>query len=171
MDASKLTQMRMQAANTYKSNWQGRDASEVTMRNHQMAQKNNSSVHQGPAAACCTGGAPNTAIVPPGNGFNTSYQEQVILTNKKAGCANCNDPVWGTAGGVDLQNCSTIATILAVPPNPVKGSSCYCADPGVPFHATVDCTKVAPAYSGWRNQVPVSDTGTKRIQYPPYPSG
>ena len=33
MDASKLTEMRQQAANTYRSHWQPRDASEITMRN------------------------------------------------------------------------------------------------------------------------------------------
>lgn len=40
MDASKLIQMRMQAANVYKSNWQGRDASEVTLRKQAMASQN-----------------------------------------------------------------------------------------------------------------------------------
>lgn len=156
MDFSKYIEMKMQAANTYKSNWQGRDASELTMRKHQMAQKNNSSTHRGPANECCTGGTPPTAKRPssPINGFSTTY-EQSIVSQKVAGCVQCNDPVIGTAGGVQLLTCAEVATILAVPPNPVKGSECPCADPGVPLHQTYP-PKTIPSYTGWRNQVPAN---------------
>ncbi len=48
MDASKLTQMRQEAANNYKSYWQGRDASEVTARQQNLAANLNQSRQWGP---------------------------------------------------------------------------------------------------------------------------
>jgi hypothetical protein len=170
MDASKLTQMRMQAANTYRSNWQGRDASEVTTRKYQMAQSANKSTHRGPEADCCTGGVPNTSkrSSSPTNGFSTNFS-QSIVSEKTAGCAQCNDPNFGSSGGVVLQNCSTIATILAVPLNPVKGSQCPCADPGVPFHQVYP-PKPIPSYTGWYNQVPANPELCNGLRAPQFSS-
>jgi hypothetical protein len=175
MNASKLIEMRAQASNTYKSNWQPRDASEVTMRKMQMSQKNNSSVHKGPSNECCTDNTKKRSSSPT-PGFSTDYSQQIVF-EKKAGCANCNDPNFGAAGGVQLITCSEVATILVNEPNPVKGSSCYCADPGItrqPFPR--DCSVIEPAYTGSRNQVPIiKEQGQNHGHYPkqqyPYPSG
>lgn len=170
MDASKLTQMRAQAANTYRSNWQPRDASEVTTRKHQMAQSANKSTHKGPEADCCSGGVPNTSqrSSSPSNGFSTNYL-QSIVSERVAGCNQCKDPVFGTAGGVVLQNCATVATILAVPANPVKGSQCPCADNGVPFHQVYP-PKPIPSYTGWFNQVPANPQPSSFLQAVTLPS-
>jgi hypothetical protein len=170
MDASKLTQMRAQASNTYRSNWKPRDASELTMRKTQMAQSSNSSTHKGPDANCCTGGVPNTSkrSSSPSNGFSTNYS-QSIVSERIAGCNQCGDPNFGTAGGVVLQNCSTIATILAVPPNPVKGSSCYCANAGVPLHQVYPPEPI-PSYTGWYNQVPANPALCNGLPAPELPS-
>jgi hypothetical protein len=54
-------------------------------------------------------------------------------------------------------------------------SSCYCADPGItqqPF--PVDCSRVAPSYTGSANQVPILSNeqyGHIPKQQYPYPSG
>jgi hypothetical protein len=177
MDASKLTERRAQASNTYRSNWQPRDASEVTLRRAQQSQKNNSSVHQGPATECCSDGKPPVPrSSSPTNGFSTNYSEQIVF-QKKAGCAQCNDPNFGAAGGVQLITCEEVATILAPVPNPVKGTGCYCADPGItrqPF--PTDCSVVEPAYTGSANQVPIiKEQGQNHGHIPkqqyPYPSG
>jgi hypothetical protein len=171
MDASKLTQMRAQASNTYRSNWQPRDASEVTSRRGQMAQKNNASTHKGPVDECC---APVSRASSPSRGYSTTYSEQPVF-EKKAGCAQCNDPNFGQPGGVQLLNCAEVATILQNPANPVKGSSCYCASPGIykqPF--PTDCSIVQPAYTGSANQVPILEGeryGHLPKQQYPYPSG
>ncbi len=165
MDASKLTEMRMQAANTYKSNWKPLDASEVTNRNIQKAQESNQSTHQGPILPpCCT----IPVIVTPNSGFSTDYSASIVF-EKKAGCADCQDPNFGTAGGVQLLTCSEVATILATPPNPIKGATCYCADPGV-NRVPVDCSVVTPGYTGWRNQVPTGEPRGNLIYSPLYPS-
>jgi hypothetical protein len=175
MDASKLIEKRMLAANTYRSNWQPRDASEVTMRKVQMSQKNNSSTHRGPSAECCSDGKPPIPrSVSPINSFSTTYEQEQVF-QRKAGCANCNDPNFGTAGGVVLQNCSTVATILERLPNPVKGASCYCADPGIYRQRfPADCSIIQPAYTGSLNQVPITASeqfGHLPKQQYPYPSG
>jgi hypothetical protein len=161
MDASKLTQMRAKASNTYRSNWQPRDASEVTMRHAQMSQKNNASTHQGPTTECCTDGArPIPRAISPTNGYSTTYSEQIVF-EKKAGCAQCNDANFGASGGVQLLSCAEVATILANPANPVKGVKCYCADPGIYKQpGVVDAINMIPSYTGWRNQVPAPVNGT-----------
>jgi hypothetical protein len=164
MDASKLTQMRAKASNTYRSNWQPRDASEVTQRRAQMSQKDNSSTHQGPGTECCTGGGPNLVssarAASPSRGYSTTYSEQIVF-EKKAGCAQCADPNFGAPGGVQLLTCAEVATILAEPPNPVKGSSCYCADPGIYKQpGVVSAAEMTPSYTGWRNQVPTLTPGS-----------
>lgn len=177
MDASKLIERRAQAANTYRSNWQPRDASEVTLRKVQMSQKNNASTHKGPVVECCSDNKPQIKrSTSPTPGFSTDYSEQIVF-QKKAGCAQCHDPNFGKAGGVQLLSCSEVATILAPVPNPVKGVGCYCADPGIyqqPFPA--DCSIIEPAYTGSLNQVPIikaqdQNHGHLPKQQYPYPSG
>ena len=177
MNASKLTEMRAQASNTYKSNWQPRDASEVTRRHAQMSQKNDSTNHKGPVVGCCSDDKPALKrSTSPISGFSTNYSQQPVF-EKKAGCADCNDPNFGQAGGVQLLTCSEVATILTNEPNPVKGSSCYCASPGIyrqPFPR--DCSIIEPAYTGSRNQVPIiKEQGQNHGHLPkqqyPYPSG
>jgi len=126
----------------------------------------------------------------PGNGFSTDYSMDIV-SNKRAGCANCSDTVWGTAGGVNLKSCAEVSTILSVPSNPIKGTNltisptnpiitsyCYCADPGVlPNNRgvvvakdEVNSTTISGQYTGWRNQVPAPDNGSKRRQVIPFPS-
>ena len=175
MDASKLTQMRAKASNTYRSNWQPRDASEVTTRKRDMSLKNDSSNHQGPVLPCCAGNTPPTnRSVSPTNGYSTPYVAEPVFL-KKAGCADCNDPNFGAAGGVQLITCSEVATIITPPANPVKGTKCYCADPGIyrqPF--PVDCSIVQPSFTGALNQVgilPTDQYGHLPKQQYPYPSG
>jgi hypothetical protein len=174
MDASKLIEKRMLAANTYRSNWQPRDASEVTMRKVQMSQKSASSTHHGPITECCSDGKPKVArSTSPTNGYSTTFSQEPVF-QRKAGCANCNDPNFGAPGGVTLQSCAEVETILAKEANPVKGVSCYCADPGIykqPFPA--DCSIIQPAYTGARNHVPI--TASERYGHLPnqqysYPS-
>jgi hypothetical protein len=174
MDASKLIEKRMLAANTYRSNWQARDASEITMRKVQMSQKANSSTHHGPSVECCSDGRPKVSrSTSPTNGYATTFSEEIVF-QRKAGCANCNDPNFGKAGGVVLQSCEAVACILEREANPVKGVSCYCADPGIkrqPFPA--DCSIIQPAYTGSRNQVPITASeryGHLPKQQYPYPS-
>ncbi len=175
MDASKLTQMKARASNTYKSNWQGRDASEVTLRNRDKSNKNNSSTHQGPTPSCCTGGIPPVnRSVSPTNGFSTTYEAPPVFL-KQAGCADCEDPNFGAPGGVTLLSCAEVQTILTREPNPVKGSNCYCADNGIyrqPFPA--DCSRIQPSYTGYLNQVGITANqqfGHLPEQQYPYPSG
>jgi hypothetical protein len=184
MNSSKLTEMRAQASNTYRSNWQPRDASEVTLRKNQMAQTANKSTHNGYVDNCCTVGKPKRSTSP-NPGFSSDYSEQIVF-QKKAGCANCEDPNFGKPGGVQLLNCNEVYQILELNPdgtpspllqNPVKGVSCYCADPGIykqPF--PVDCSIVEPSYTGSANQVPIiKEQGENQGHLPeqqyPYPSG
>jgi len=123
MDASKLTQMRMEAANTYRSNWQGRDASEVTLRKvvqSQASQIGKNAPHQGPVlnsgGVCPTTNDPN-------NGFSTDFGGESVF-QKYAGCAVCTDPNFGKSSGVNLKSCAEVSTILYRPPNPVLGITC-----------------------------------------------
>ncbi len=173
MDYSKYLQLKAQGQQVYRSNWQPRDASEVTLRNLQKASQrtsasaaNDNNQHQGPANECCPPKRPSS----PTSGFSTDYT-QTRLINKPAGCANCQDPNFGAPGGVVIVGCAEAAAISQIPNNPVKGSGNCCADPGVVQRGIVDCSKVAPAYTGWRNQVPTNGRGAIPLQYPPYPSG
>jgi hypothetical protein len=97
MDASKLIQQRMERMQNYSSNWQPRDASEITTRQLQMSQKNNSSKHNIPVINCCSSITENTSP-------STTYSEQIVF-QKKAGCVQCNDPNFGKSGGVVISNC------------------------------------------------------------------
>jgi hypothetical protein len=189
MDYSKYIQMKAKASNTYKSNWQGRDASEVTLRRVNMSNKNNSTTHIGPGVECCTSSTPPPIPQSPGSGFSTNYSMNTV-SQKIAGCTNCQDVIWGTSGGTNLLTCSEITTILKVPSNPVKGTnnaipktevlitpSCYCADPGVVQRGVVQCSDqrnsatISGLYTGWNNQVPAPINGSKPNQVIPYSSG
>lgn len=161
MDASKLTQMRQEAANNYKSYWQGRDASEVTSRQQNLAANLNQSRQWGPSPqGCCI----NTAD--PNSGFQGNYSQDA-LTSKAAGCASCADQNWGQTGGIVLKTAAEISTILYETPNPVLGTKC-CADPGIKMRVSTLLT--VPSYTGWYNHIPTSNSGGFYPVSPLYPS-
>ena len=141
MDASKRTQMLQEAANTYRSNWQRRDASEVTMRQAFIGQANknigtptpgdlplfygtSTAVHKGPRNTCPTNGSPIPAAGP-GNGFSTDYTNDYVTGSIAAGVL-LNDTAWGNSGGVVLKSCQAASNILSMPANPVLGQEQYC---------------------------------------------
>ena len=149
MDYGSYLAQKMRATNNFKSNWQPRDASEVTMRNRDIATKNVTSTHQGPDDHCivCVAPTSTSSTNAPNNGFSTDYSMD-SLTLKTAGCSHCQDPVWGTAGGVNLKTAAEIAYLTIMPLNPVKSTGagkvanaealssivsvdCYSPDPGV----------------------------------------
>ena len=116
MDASKLIKMRTEAANLYRSNWQPRDASEVTQIKAARAAAGNSRIHHGPQSNCCNDGF--TPIIgvqstaQPG-GFSTTYSYDAVR-ERTTGCTLCNDAVYGTAGLRVLKDCSDVALYLAL---------------------------------------------------------
>jgi hypothetical protein len=187
MDYSKYIQMKQKAANVYKSNWQARDASEVTLRNAAISNKPNSTVHQGPDNVCGSGSSntsvPATPSQAPGNGFSTDYSMDIV-SNQRAGCASCQDVAWGTAGGVQFRTCAEVTLFTTPPSNPMKGTNLTIPDtdsiitppcvsrndPGVVQRGFTNCSTVTPAYTGSRNQVPTSGNGQKPLQQYPYPS-
>jgi hypothetical protein len=170
MDFSKYIEMRAQASMNYKSYWQPRDASEVTRRNGALAAAANKSTHQGPESNCCSDNKPqNARSSSPINGFSTNYSLEIV-TGKQSGCTQCQDETWGKAGGVNTLTCSEIVTILTPPPNPVKTTTCYCADPGVPFHQVYPPQPI-PSYSGWYNQTPTNPQPSSFLQAVTLPSG
>jgi hypothetical protein len=139
MDASKLTEMRQQAANTYRSHWQPRDASEVTMRNMLKSAKNAVSTHRGPDAICYdTSVVPTTQAYPSG-GFSTTYTNDVFIL-RDAGCAVCNDTAYGNEGGVNLLSCAEVSTILQKADNPVKMTPCCSSTEVVQRGYAICCT-------------------------------
>lgn len=187
MDYSKYIQMKMQAANTYKSHWQPRDASEVTLRKVYLAQNTvqtdgdisaaRSNIHNGPAPVCCatpTDSAlfpvqpPNSADVPI-NGFSTDYSQDQS-SGRIAGNTVSLDAAWGASGGVNLIGCDQVETILTVPANPVKGVTQNCsADPGILRRAYVQGQPVP--YTGAFGNIPTGSNATGvAVIYPPYPS-
>jgi len=163
MDYGSYLQLKMRATNNYKSNWQARDASEVTMRNQSIATANVSSTHQGPDDHCipCTKTLyPVSSTNPPNNGHSKDYGADYTIGMKYAGQAACNDPVWGTAGGVNLKSQAEITALSAIPLNPVSStgggyvandqsqavanivqSKCLVADPGVKIRPIQDPTQ------------------------------
>lgn len=150
MDASKLTQIRAQAANNYKSNWKPRDASEVTMRNYQMATKNNNTEHRGPLGSC-----PSKTDIPIGN-FTTSYTADVAFM-RGAGSV-CSDSNWGNPGGFYLKTAEEINTILNIPENPITQQPCY--NNSNTYHRVVpSASNLSEAYTGSYNQVPTNGKG------------
>lgn len=183
MDYSKYIQMKMEAANTYKSNWQARDASEVTLRKVFLAQTTccegspavRPNIHQGPVLNCCSPVSSNalypkevpSSTTPPTGGFSTDYAlDQPV--GRKAGNTVNNDSVWGTAGGVTLKSCDQISTILAIPANPVKGSqqNC-CVSPAAVQRGYVQGVPVP--YTGALGNIPTDGKGVA-VKYPLYPS-
>jgi hypothetical protein len=173
MDFSKYIEMKMKAANTYKSNWQARDASEVTLRNQARGNANNKRTHIGPedSQIPCYTPNPLSSTNKPGNGFNTDYSMDIV-GNRIAGGTHCLDPVWGKAGGVNLIGCDQVTTILTIPPQQTSNSvSCYESNPGVVSKGIADPTRGSPPYTGWRNHVPAGSNGFIPRQVYPYPSG
>lgn len=140
----------MRATNNFKSNWQARDASEVTMRNRDISSKTATSTHQGPDDNCVVcRNSPLSSTNAPNNGFSTEYSTDSV-TLKNAGYNHCEDTVWGTASGVNLKTPAEIAYLCIMPLNPVKSTGagkvantqalssivradCYSADPGIKF--------------------------------------
>ena len=173
MDYSKYIEMKQKAANTYKSNWQPRDASEVTLRNQARGNSNNKRTHQGPADSQIPCYTPNplSSTNKPGNGFSTDYSMDIV-GNRKAGGTHCLDPIWGKAGGVNLIGCDQVNTILTNPgPQTSNSVSCYAPNPSVVNRGIADPIRASPAYSGWRNHVVVSLNGHIPKPVYPYPSG
>ena len=164
--------MKMKAANTYKSNWQARDDSEVTLRNQARGNANNTRTHKGPndSQVPCYTPSPLSSTNKPGNGFNTDYSMDSV-GNRKAGGTHCADPVWGKAGGVNLIGCDQVTTILAIPPQQTSNStSCYSADTSVVSRGIADPLRASPPYTGWRNHVPAGLNGQIPQPVYPYPS-
>jgi len=157
MDAGKLTKIRMEAANNYKSNWKPRDASEVTMRNQQLVVQNNKSTHRGPVSANCTAGCPSkTTNVPSGN-FATTYTADVSFM--KAAGSVCSDPNWGAAGGVYLKSAAEVSTIGFVSLNPLLGKQ-PCGNNSNTYHRVVpSASNLSAAYTGSDNQVATNGKG------------
>jgi len=172
MDYSKYIEMKQKAANIYKSNWQPRDASEVTLRRQAIGNAVNKSTHVGVTDTClpCNIPTPSSTNIP-GKGFNSDYSMDIV-SSRKAGGTVCNDPVWGKAGGVNLIGCDQVSTILAKPSATTSNSvSCYVANPGVVQRGIADPARASPAYTGWRNHVVAGPNGHIPTQVYPYPSG
>ena len=172
MDYSKYIEMKQKAANTYKSNWQPRDASEVTHRRQAIGNSGNKSTHVGVTDTClpCNLPTPSSTNIP-GKGFSTDYSMDTV-SNRKAGGTVCNDPVWGKAGGVQLIGCDQVTKILEKPLATTSNSvSCYVANPGVVQRGIADCSRVSQTFTGWRNHVIAGPNGRLRKQVIPYPSG
>jgi len=147
MDASKLTQIRLESANTFKSYWQPRDASEVTLRNQSIGNTyNNNNSHQGPITSnCCP--------VALASNFTTDYtQDAVNLRN--AGCALFTDSNWDKPGGVTLKSCIEVSTIGYRPLNPVLGTWKCLPNSDGNRQITPSCCNINPAYTGVYNQRP-----------------
>lgn len=171
MDASKLIKMRTEAANLYRSNWQPRDASEVTQIKTARAAAANSRIHQGPQSNCCNDGfTPIIGIqstAQPG-GFSTTYSYDAVR-ERTIGCTLCSDAVYGKSGVTVLKDCSEVELILSHPPNPVKGRTadcCYSTEV-VQRGVTGNCEvgPCPPAYTGYLNQVPTNGvSGGRSIQ-------
>ena len=167
MDASKLTQMKMEGATIFRSNWQGRDASEVTLRNASIATNTNRPSNLGPAVQCCNGLFGNDTV--PNKGFTASV-ESVNIAVQSAGCANCADENWDTPGGVTLKTCQEVKTILQRPLNPVKGQGYCCTSTEYIVPKKDKGCPTIPSYTGWLNQVPTNGEPGHIHVYPLPPS-
>jgi hypothetical protein len=168
MDASKLIKMRAEAMNLYRSNWQPRDASEVTQIRAAKASAQgcvlNTPTHVGPQTGCCPPGAVRSDAQP--GGFSTTWSYDAVR-DRKVGGAYCNDSVYGTAGTRVLKTCDEIYAILGrdasgnlleSSKNPVKGATqncCYSTEV-VQRGITGNCEvgPCPPAYTGYMNHVP-----------------
>jgi hypothetical protein len=163
MDASKLTQMRMEAANTYRSHWQPRDASEITSRNMLKAAKDALSTHRGPANACYGSSVVPTTQANPSGGFSTNYTQDALIL-RDAGCAICNDSSYGLSGGVTLLNCNEVSTILQKADNPVKMAGCCASTEVVQRGYAICCIEDTRTY------VTFNFGGTNTISNPVFTS-
>jgi hypothetical protein len=183
MDASKLIKMRTEAANVVRSNWQPRDASEVTQIKTARAAAEvtrfnaarnagqNVLIHQGPQSNCCNDGFTpiigTQSTAQPG-GFSTTYSYDAVR-ERTIGCTLCSDVVYGKSGVTVLKDCSDVALILSHAPNPVKGRTadcCYSTEV-VQRGVTGNCEvgPCPPAYTGYLNQVPTNGvSGGRSIQ-------
>jgi hypothetical protein len=171
MDASKLIKMRTEAANVVRSNWQPRDASEVTQIKAARAAAGNSRIHQGPQSNCCNDGFTpiigTQSTAQPG-GFSTTYSYDAIR-ERTIGCVMCGDTAYGKPGYRILKDCSDVALILSHAPNPVKGRTadcCYSTEV-VQRGVTGNCEvgPCPPAYTGYLNHVPTNGvSGGRSIQ-------
>ena len=110
MDSSQYLRSKLRNQQIYKSNWQPRDASEVTNRHNQMAQANNATTHHGPLPECCTGNVLRVPLPNPGRGFSSDYSASTVF-QRKAGCAQCHDENFGQPGGVVVKDCCQGITI------------------------------------------------------------
>jgi hypothetical protein len=123
MDAGKLLRERMRGMAVYKSNWQARDASEVTLRHRDISNANNNvlfagSTHHGPLPECCTGNTVRVPLPNPGKGFSTTYSGDIV-TLRRAGCVECQDPVFGCAGSVEVKPCCVDSEPTPWQPDPL----------------------------------------------------
>jgi hypothetical protein len=92
--------------------------------------------------------ASNYVVSGPGKGFSPNYTMDTVM-NTRAACAVCSDSNWSAYGGVTLQTCSAINTILnpissnyinTFLPNPIPGMTWSTASNGVAFaRLTGDC--------------------------------
>jgi len=172
MDYSKYIEMKQKAANTYKSNWQPRDASEVTLRRQAIGNSGNKSTHKGVSDTCLPCNLPVVSSTNvPGKGYNSDYSMDVV-SNRKAGCTVLNDTAWGKAGGVNLIGCDQVTKILTAPsPTTSNSVSCYSENPGVVQRGIADPLRATPAFTGWNNHVVSNGNGHIPKQVYPYPSG
>jgi hypothetical protein len=176
MDASKLTQMRQDAATIYKSNWQARDASEVTLRDQSKAVKTNAEKQWSPVVVTCSNncsyeGAPagNYGPYAPTSGYNPTYDAETIAL-KNAGCSACSDGNFGAPFGITLKTCQEISSILYEAPNPVLGKTPCCKSSELIRRNIYSPCNLMPAYTGVYNQVPTNNAGGIALVYPPNPS-
>jgi hypothetical protein len=167
MDSSKLTQMKDEAANVYRSNWKPRDASEVTLRNGSIAANTGYARNQGPLPQCCAGSFGNDIV--PNKGFTPSVLN-VNIAEQAAGCASCADVNWGKSGGVRLKTCEEVNTILTRPLNPVKGQGLCCTSTEYISPKRDKGCPTIPSYTGWLNHIPTNGEPGHIQVYPLPPS-
>jgi hypothetical protein len=176
MDASKLTQMRQEAAIQYKSNWQPRDASEVTLRDQSKAVKANPEKKWSPVVVSCSNncsyeGSPagNYGPYAPTSGYSPTYDADTISL-KNAGKTACCDENFGAPFGITLKTCQEISTILYEAPNPVLGVPPCCKSSEQIRRAIYSACNITPAYTGIYNQVPTNNAYGFQPVFPPNPS-
>lgn len=123
MDSSTLLKLRTRGQAIYKSNWQPRTASEVTLRRRDISNANNNvlvagSTHHGPLPQCCSDNTIRVPLPNPGKGFSTTYSSDIV-TLRRAGCVDCQDPNFGKPGGVVVQECCVDSAPTPWQPDPL----------------------------------------------------
>jgi hypothetical protein len=123
MDSSTLLKLRARSQAIYKSNWQPRTASEVTLRRRDISNANNNvlvagSTHHGPLPQCCSDNTIRVPLPNPGKGFSTTYSSDIV-TLRRAGCVDCQDPNFGKPGGVVVQECCVDSAPTPWQPDPL----------------------------------------------------